>query len=91
MFPSGDRPPAWCEAHHIRHWDRDHGPTDIDNEILLCRRHHLLLHDNHWEIININNSYRLQPPTSIDPTQTLILLPSKTPTIAAITNKKRAS
>ncbi|MET3769963.1 hypothetical protein ABIB15_002667, partial [Marisediminicola sp. UYEF4] len=43
------------------------------------------------EIININNSYWLQPPKNIDPTQTLILLPSRTPAIAAITKKKRAS
>ncbi|QHO70666.1 HNH endonuclease signature motif containing protein [Marisediminicola antarctica] len=88
MFPSCDRPPSWCEAHHIKHWDRDNGPTNIDNGILLCRRHHLLLHDNHWEIINTNNNYWLQPPTTIDPTQTLIPLPSKTPTITTITRKK---
>ncbi|WP_460794377.1 HNH endonuclease, partial [Marisediminicola antarctica] len=80
--------PSWCEAHHIKHWDRDNGPTNIDNGILLCRRHHLLLHDNHWEIINTNNNYWLQPPTTIDPTQTLIPLPSKTPTITTITRKK---
>ncbi|QHO69722.1 HNH endonuclease signature motif containing protein [Marisediminicola antarctica] len=85
MFPSCDRPPSWCEAHHIKHWDRDNGPTNIDNGILLCRRHHLLLHDNHWEITNTNNNYWLQPPRNIDPTQTLILLPSRTPTITAIT------
>ncbi|MET3769844.1 hypothetical protein ABIB15_002548 [Marisediminicola sp. UYEF4] len=33
----------------------------------------------------MNNSYWLQPPKNIDPTQTLILLPSRTPTIATIT------
>ena len=24
-------PPSWCEAHHIRWWDRDRGPTDLSN------------------------------------------------------------
>jgi hypothetical protein len=31
-------------AHHIRHW-ADGGPTDLENLILLCRRHHMLLHE----------------------------------------------
>ena len=29
-----------CELHHIREWHRDRGPTDIDNLVAVCRRHH---------------------------------------------------
>ncbi|TXN27944.1 HNH endonuclease signature motif containing protein [Lacisediminihabitans profunda] len=29
MAPGCDRPPSWCEAHHIDNWHRDHGNTDI--------------------------------------------------------------
>ena len=49
-WPGCDRPPSWTEAHHTKHWARDHGPTNLDNGVLLCRHHHLLLHNNHWEI-----------------------------------------
>jgi len=45
-----DRPPSWSEAHHIEHWARDGGRTDVADGILLCKHHHLLLHDRHWEI-----------------------------------------
>jgi len=33
-----------CDAHHITHW-ADGGPTSLDNLMLLCRRHHTLLHE----------------------------------------------
>jgi hypothetical protein len=42
-FPGCDRPPAWCDAHHIVHW-AEGGPTSLPNLILLCRRHHTMLH-----------------------------------------------
>ncbi|CAN5463012.1 HNH endonuclease signature motif containing protein [soil metagenome] len=45
-----ERQPSWCEAHHIEHWARDGGRTDVADGLLLCRHHHLLLHDQHWEI-----------------------------------------
>jgi uncharacterized protein DUF222/HNH endonuclease len=38
-----DRPPGWCQAHHIWHWTKG-GPTDLDNLCLLCRYHHRLAH-----------------------------------------------
>jgi hypothetical protein len=33
-----------CDAHHITHW-ADGGPTSLDNLMLLCRRHHTLVHE----------------------------------------------
>jgi hypothetical protein len=41
--PGCDRPPGWCEAHHITHW-ADGGTTTLDNLKLYCTRHH---HDAH--------------------------------------------
>ena len=37
------RPPAMCDAHHLRA-RADGGPTTVDNVVLLCRRHHVLWH-----------------------------------------------
>jgi hypothetical protein len=42
-FPGCDRPHPWCDAHHIVHW-ADGGPTAASNLVLLCRRHHRLVH-----------------------------------------------
>lgn len=33
-----------CDAHHIIHWG-DGGSTSLDNLMLLCRRHHTLVHE----------------------------------------------
>jgi hypothetical protein len=62
MWPGCDRPPSWTEAHHIRHWARDHGRTDLADGILLCRHHHLRLHNEHWEIARRAGRYWLEPP-----------------------------
>ena len=40
-----DRGPRWCDIHHIDHW-ADHGNTDIDKGVLLCRWHHTKKHIN---------------------------------------------
>jgi hypothetical protein len=37
------RPPAFCDVHHLRAL-ADGGATDVDNLVLLCRRHHVLWH-----------------------------------------------
>lgn len=83
-WPGCDRPPSWTEAHHINQWARDRGRTDVDDGILLCRRHHMLLHNNHWQIVRDGGTYWLKPPRAIDAAQTLIHMPSRTPEIAAL-------
>ena len=62
LFTDCDRPPAWCEAHHVEHWHRDEGKTDIADGILLCRYHHLLVHNNNWTITRDDKGYWLTPP-----------------------------
>jgi hypothetical protein len=42
-FPGCDRPHTWCDAHHVVHW-ADGGPTALSNLVLLCRRHHRMIH-----------------------------------------------
>ena len=48
-FPGCDRKPKWCDAHHLQPWEDD-GPTDLDNGLLLCRRHHNLIHHTGWRL-----------------------------------------
>ena len=50
MFPGCLRPPSHCQAHHLKFWTRDQGPTDIDNLALVCAFHHWLIHDKHWTL-----------------------------------------
>jgi hypothetical protein len=88
-YPGCDKPPSWCEAHHIDFWARDVGKTDIENGILLCRYHHMLIHNNDWEILRRDGTYWLKRPKSIDPSQTLIEMPSKNPLVAAMLLQSR--
>jgi hypothetical protein len=48
-FPGCERPPAWCEAHHRRHWLHG-GPTDLANLALVCRAHHRAVHEGGWKL-----------------------------------------
>ena len=45
LIPGCERPPSWCEAHHIDEWERHKGRTDVDLGVLLCRHHHMWVHD----------------------------------------------
>jgi hypothetical protein len=39
-----------CEIHHVLEWIEQRGPTDLDNLLPLCSRHHHLVHDGHWHL-----------------------------------------
>jgi len=48
-FPDCGRPASWCDPHHIRHWTNG-GPTALSNLVLLCRRHHRLIHHKRFSV-----------------------------------------
>jgi len=75
-FGDCDTEPAMTEAHHIIPWSEG-GRTDLANGILLCKFHHLLIHNNGWEIYRTGNDYWLVPPPDIDPEQKPRPMPSK--------------
>ena len=64
-------PPQMTRAHHLRWWQRDAGPTDLDNGVLLCESCHHRIHDNDWEITieGAGSAARvwLLPPLNVDP------------------------
>ncbi len=55
-------PPSRCEAHHIRHWQADHGSTNLADGVLLCRNCHMRLHNQGWRIVRRGAEYHLHPP-----------------------------
>ena len=48
-FPGCNRSVRFTEAHHIRFW-RNGGATEYDNLVLLCSRHHHLVHQTGLEL-----------------------------------------
>lgn len=75
-FPGCDRPPSWTEAHHIVPWSAG-GRTDLADGVLLCRHHHLLLHNNGWRVTRTGSDYFVVPPRTLDPEQRPIPAPTK--------------
>ncbi len=54
-FPGCDRKVAWCDAHHIHYW-RHLGLTELENLVLLCNRHHHLIHRPGWHLKLLPNA-----------------------------------
>jgi len=63
VWPGCRVPASYCEAHHCDHWWEHKGRTDTGRGVLLCRFHHLLLHNNHWRITRDGDAcFVLHPP-----------------------------
>jgi len=61
-WPGCDRPASWSESHHLKHWI-DGGGSDLDNLVLLCHRHHWLVHEGRWQIVKqADGTYLTVPP-----------------------------
>ena len=50
QWPGCERPASWCDGHHIVHWARG-GGGEIENQVLLCGRHHWKVHEGGWQLI----------------------------------------
>jgi len=79
QWPGCEKTPSFTETHHLEEWAKDHGATDINVGILLCRGHHLLLHNQGWQIFENQGKFWLRPPVSVDPGQVLIPLHRERP------------
>ncbi|OXM56707.1 HNH endonuclease [Amycolatopsis thailandensis] len=67
-FPGCDMPVPRCTAHHIVFW-RHHGETKIDNLVLLCTKHHRLIHHSEWKVqIAQDGLPEFTAPAYLDPT-----------------------
>jgi hypothetical protein len=49
VAPGCGRPPDWTDAHHLKHWMHG-GQTTMTNLVLLCRRHHRMVHEGGFEL-----------------------------------------
>ncbi len=49
-WPGCDRPASWSAAHHVVHWVHG-GATNLSNLILLCHRHHWMVHEGGWRLV----------------------------------------
>ncbi|WP_433651804.1 DUF222 domain-containing protein [Micromonospora zamorensis] len=66
-FPGCDRPPRWCDAHHIHHW-ADGGSTSLANAVLLCAHHHRHVHRGEWTVRLGGDGWpEFVPPAWLDP------------------------
>ena len=62
-WPGCERPASWSAAHHVVHWIHG-GTTDLDNLILLCHRHHWMVHEGGWQLVRSESNQLLTiPPT----------------------------
>jgi hypothetical protein len=64
-WPGCDRPASYTSGHHLVHWVKG-GSTDLDNVVLLCLRHHWLVHEGKWQLIKTNHGGLIAVPPQMD-------------------------
>ena len=60
---------AYVEAHHIDWWERDTGPTDLSNGVMLCSFCHHMIHRDGWQVHASPREVWFIPPPHVDPAQ----------------------
>lgn len=62
QWPGCERTASWSAAHHLVHWVQG-GATDLSNLILLCHRHHWMVHEGGWKLARADDGrLRAIPP-----------------------------
>jgi hypothetical protein len=60
-WPGCERGAKSSAAHHVVHWIHG-GSTDLGNLILLCHRHHWMVHEGRWQIVRRDDGRMLTIP-----------------------------
>jgi hypothetical protein len=64
-WPGCERTASWTAAHHLVHWVQG-GATDLSNLILLCHRHHWMVHEGGWKLARSDDGRLLALPPVYD-------------------------
>jgi hypothetical protein len=61
VFPGCDRPPPWCDGHHLKFW-AEGGATRLENLGLVCGPHHRKVHEEGWSLQRRDGRWIATPP-----------------------------
>jgi uncharacterized protein DUF222 len=61
-WPGCDRPPGWCQVHHIDEVFLEDGPTDLNKMCLNCSTHHDYVHHHGWKYIGDTDDLWIRKP-----------------------------
>jgi len=64
-WPGCERTASWSAAHHMVHWTQG-GRTDLSNLLLLCHRHHWMVHEGGWKLARSDDDRVLAVPPVYD-------------------------
>jgi len=64
-WPGCERTASWSAAHHVVHWTQG-GDTDLSNLLLLCHRHHWMVHEGGWKLARSDDDRLLAIPPTYD-------------------------
>ncbi len=62
-WPGCDRPASWSAVHHVVHWAHG-GATNLSNLIVLCHRHHWMVHERGWRLVRADDGRLLAIPST---------------------------
>jgi Domain of unknown function (DUF222) len=60
-FPNCNRPPGWCQIHHVVHW-LEGGLTAVCNLVPFCDHHHHVVHQRGWRVTFDGSTLRVFRP-----------------------------